>query len=262
MKSVCARLWFAYRASSAEPTTDFRREGKRIAMDNFDIAVQTFLAHALSGSSVFDRAIRAIASFNLFKGVVPIALLWGIWFTSSKRLAWAREMVVATLASGALAFFLGRLLAHFLPFRMRPIYNPNLHLVFPMFGTTEKILRTWSSFPSDHAALWASVAMGIFLVWRWVGVLALLHCAIFICLPRVYLGLHYATDVIGGAAIGLLVTYVVTRPSVRDRFAPIVVRLINAYPSYGYALAFLLCFELATMFEEPRLLVQSIANKL
>lgn len=66
--------------------------------------------------------------------------------------------------------------------------------------------------------------MGIFLVWCWVGVLALLHCAIFICLPRVYLRLHYRTDIIGGAAIAILVTYAVTHKSVRGRLAPIVVR--------------------------------------
>jgi membrane-associated phospholipid phosphatase len=72
--------------------------------------------------------------------------------------------------------------------------------------------------------------------------------------------LHYLTDVIGGAAIGILVTYAVTRKSVRGRFAPFVVQLITTYPSSGYILAFLFCFELATMFDEPRLLAQWITQ--
>ncbi len=98
-------------------------------------------------------------------------------------------MVVATIASGLLALAVFRVIARYLPFRMRPMFNPDLHFNFPSGGLDPAVLPAWSSFPSDHAMLWISVAMGIFLVRRGVGVLALLYTAIVILLPRVYLRL-------------------------------------------------------------------------
>jgi undecaprenyl-diphosphatase len=185
-----------------------------------------------------------------------------MWFKPSPRGEWEREMVIATIASGLLSLAIGRLLAHYLPFRGRPIYNPELHLHFPSAGASEAVLRTWSSFPSDHAMLWMSVATGIFLVWRRVGVLALLYTTIFICMPRVYLGLHYPTDVLAGAAIGIIITYVMTRDSVRTRFAVPILRWIHRFPGPCYTLAFLLCFELITQFDEIVSLEQSVSKTL
>ncbi|MGF6776671.1 phosphatase PAP2 family protein [Paraburkholderia sp. GAS334] len=230
-------------------------------MNSFDTAIQIFLTQ-IELSSVLNHAIRVIAGLYTFKGFVLVPILWWIWFQPSQRTEWQREMVIATIVSGLLSLATGRLLAHYLPFRVRPIYNPDLHLHFPMAFVRESVQRTWSSFPSDHAMLWMSVATGIFLVWRRVGILALLYVAIFICLPRAYLGFHYPTDVLAGAAIGIAITWVMTRDAVRTRYAVPILRSIHRFPGPSYMLAFLLCFELITQFDDLLQLAQSAAKAL
>jgi undecaprenyl-diphosphatase len=108
--------------------------------------------------------------------------------------------------------------------------------------------------------IWAAVAMGIFLVSRWMGVVALLHCIFLISIPRVYLGLHYPSDVLAGMILGVGVTWVVTRRPIMERFAPAIVRLIDRYPKISYACLFVMLFELATMFDEPRQLAEGIVH--
>ncbi|MFL9911936.1 phosphatase PAP2 family protein [Paraburkholderia sp. RL17-337-BIB-A] len=227
-------------------------------MNSFDSKILTILTSNALQSETFNHAVSVVAAFYLFKGVLPLAMLCAIWFDTRKRRQWQREMVVATILSGLVALFIGRVLAHYLPFRRRPLYDLSLHLTFPIAATPEAVLRTWSSFPSDHAMMWAAVAMGIFLVSRWLGVLALLQCAFLICLPRVYLGLHYPSDVLAGMILGVGVTCAVTRKPVMERFAPPVVRFIDKFPSVSYACMFVALFELATTFDEPRQLAQSI----
>ncbi|MDE1146298.1 MAG: phosphatase PAP2 family protein [Azospirillaceae bacterium] len=227
-------------------------------MNWFDATIQAFLTTHAFTSEVVNHAIHTIADFAMFKGLFPVAVLWWVWFRGGKRGVWEKEMVVATFASGMVALMVGRGLAHFLPFRERPMYDASLPYHFPLTGTTETILRTWSSFPSDHAMLWMSVSTGILLIWPWVGVLAMIYTAVFVCLVRVYLGLHYPTDVLGGALIGVLITYVMTRDRVRTLYASPILRVMMRFPAPCYTLAFLFCFELVTQFDEIRMIGQSV----
>ncbi|ORC47930.1 phosphoesterase [Burkholderia sp. A27] len=226
-------------------------------MNSFDTAVQVFLTQHAFQSATINHIIRVIAGQASFKGFVLVPVLWWMWFGRSERTGWKREMIIATVASGLASLAAGRLLAASLPFRERPLYDPDLHLNFPSVGLQDAIVRTWSSFPSDHAMLWTAIATGIFLINRRVGTLALLYTAVFICLPRVYLGLHYPTDVLAGMALGMVSTYLATRDAVRVRFAAPILQRMQMFPAPGYTFAFLLSFELITQFDDLLLFVHA-----
>lgn len=230
-------------------------------MNNFDSSIETYLSSIHFGY-LTTQTIEVVADLYSFKGLVLIPLLWWMWFQRGERSEWRREMVLATVLSGLAALTVGRLLTHWLPFRVRPVYSSELHLHFAGHAIEDAMLTGWSSFPSDHAMLWMAVATGIFLVWRRIGVLAILYTVLVICVPRAYLGFHYPTDLLVGAALGAGTTYLMTRDVIRMRYATPALRWIERYPGPSAALAFIVCLELATQFDELRKLASSVIKHL
>ncbi len=231
-------------------------------MNTFDTRSLLTLSHLTFQSHFATHAVMAIVNDYIFKGVVLIALLWWLWFQPGERAQRNRECVIVGIVGGALALALGRLMAHYLPFRLRPMYNPELRGMFSFTGLHEPMLRTWSSFPSDHAMLWCAIATSILLAsWR-MGIYAWLHAALLVCLPRVIVGLHYPSDVLVGAALGAVVACVLGLPAVRARVAAPVLAIERRIPAVFYALAFVLSFELATQFDELRELAHGLAHVL
>lgn len=96
--------------------------------------------------------------------------------------------------------------------------------------------------------LFFALATGLFLASRRLGSLALIYVALVICLPRVYLGVHYPTDMLAGAAIGIALAGVLHLPAIRKPMTASVFRWMDSAPGTFYACFFLLTYQIADLF--------------
>jgi undecaprenyl-diphosphatase len=185
-----------------------------------------------------------------------MALLWWAWFRVGSELK-DRAHLVATLLGCVLALGLGRALVNLLPHRLRPLHEPALQLATP-YGVAEGALGDLSSFPSDHAVLFFALAIGFFFVARWLGWLALTYVSLFIALPRLFLGLHYLSDIVVGAIIGIVVCALANGVLGRTGMVRSVLGWSQRSPALFYPLTFLVSYQIADLFEDSRLLVKGL----
>jgi undecaprenyl-diphosphatase len=139
-----------------------------------------------------------------------------------------------------------RALAYTLPFRERPIHDPRLHY-HVAYTQDPSWLIHWSSFPSDHAAVWFCVAAGLWMVSRRLGTWAIAYAAL-ISLPRVYLGFHFPTDILGGALVGTLVVAYISKIARLRSVARWVLNRANRNSAYLYSFLFIFTFEIGESF--------------
>ena len=216
-------------------------------LNNFDFTIVLFLNKFVGKSRLLDESVELLSGTFILNGILFVALLWFIWFKDKReesRIRLFKGSVAAVLAG-----VLSRLLQLSLPFHARPLYNADLKLTWPI-GVESGTLNHWNSFPSDHAALFFGLATLIWISDRNLGVFAFLWAAI-TSSTRVYLGLHYPSDILGGAVLGILMVIFFQRlPSPR-----VVYRLLDwercASPSF-YAVGFIASYQAGTLFNDVR----------
>ncbi|MDH2357128.1 phosphatase PAP2 family protein [Bradyrhizobium sp. SSUT112] len=207
----------------------------------------TELLNGLVGRSIlFDRLVVIAFAVNIFPGIILAGLIWHCWFDTTD--AKGRSQIVVGLLASCLAGGISRLLQHKLPTHARPFYDAALDFRLP--SNFEHHLNTWNSFPSDHATVFGALVTVIFIARSRFALAAIVLTAL-AELARTYLGAHYPSDLIGGAALGALVVWASQAPWSVSLGTRIVVWERRS-PAFFYMIAFFVTYEIATLAGELR----------
>jgi undecaprenyl-diphosphatase len=133
-------------------------------MNPFDQAITEFIANFFDRSGNALNTIIFISNCNLLKGGVFAILVWYLWFKVGEASVEKRIQLLATLISVFFVIAISLITAGLGPFRQRPFINPDFHFNYSV--PINFYLRGRSSFPSDHAAVFISLATGFFFVSR------------------------------------------------------------------------------------------------
>jgi len=149
-----------------------------------------------------DTVIRWLMN-DYFLTTVLVWILFGLWFSGSNATERARRQ--RAVLSAIVAMFLGNLIVKALNlayYRYRPFAFNEVRLLF--------YYPSDSSFPSNATCVGFSLATAIWFYSRRAGAVAFV-LAFLLGLSRIAGGVHFPSDVLGGAAIGSLSAYLVCR---------------------------------------------------
>jgi membrane-associated phospholipid phosphatase len=225
-------------------------------MNFFDYSIINFVNQFSRKSSFFDALVDLLVVNNLFKGGVIAMAFWLLWFSKKTfNQEKSRQLLLATLAGGFTAMLAARVLVHVLPFRVRPLFNKDLHFLAPIGNWHTMAAASFgdvNSMPSDTATLAIALSFGLVLVSRRVGLWVMAYAVVAVCLPRVYIGVHNPTDLLAGGLLGASCVWLTTRPFMLENiFAPLLSQQ-KQYTGGFYLCLFLITYQIGTMFEGLR----------
>ncbi|MEU3887637.1 phosphatase PAP2 family protein [Streptomyces sp. NPDC029041] len=172
----------------------------------------------------FDRVMEYVGEYGLLLGIV-LLVVW-CWWSVRRRgdedaASTVAALVWAPLAAG-IAVLVNVPIRGFVE-RPRPFLD-HQGLDVLVQGKTDY------SFVSDHATIVMALAVGLFVANRKFGLIGLV-LALFGGFIRVYMGVHYPTDVVGGFALGTAVALLLS-PLAMALLTPLV-KAVERSPRLG-----------------------------
>ena len=218
------------------------------AFDHFDHFVMSLMSDWTQYSPLLNKFIVSVLDLYTFKTLPVFAGIWLLWFSADA--AKYRPMIVNAFVGMFLAGAVSRIIQDFLPQRLRPLHSgdPSFR---PYVGLKTHILEQWSSFPSDHAAVFFALSTALWLVSRPIGAISYAWTIVLICMPRLFAGYHYASDIMGGAVIGILVALFIA-PPIGAKLSPYILAAEKTKMALFYAAFFALSLQFVTMFDDIR----------
>ena len=153
---------------------------------NFD--VKLFFAINSWGPSVFLQRLILLADKY---GVYFFAAVLVAYFFANRKIFW-RSLVAGILARGV-----------FTELIRWAYHRPRPFVVLEHVRQLIEKNTNEASFPSGHAAFYFAVAFAVYLGNKSTGRVMLILAGV-LSIARVYLGVHYPSDILGGAVVGLV----------------------------------------------------------
>lgn len=187
----------------------------------------------------------------MVKAGLMMVLFWCLWFSAVGNRDEHRRQLARVLIVTILGLFVAKILALTLPFRPRPIHVKGFEFILP-HSVHSKTLEFWSSFPSDHATFFLILALGFYSISKSVGWFSLIYSFVIILIPRIYLGFHYPTDILGGLVVGFGIFQLTKWPSLLDRCLKPVFGFKEKKSGLFYGVLFFITYQSAVLFEDLR----------
>jgi len=232
-------------------------------MNTIDLGIIHFVNQYAGVSHAFDTLNLGWADNNLLKAGPLLLVIFGLWFQLGDETAMRerRLAIVAMLAAACFGAATSVVLTHLLPERARPLIHEGVDFVLP-YGMERTGWERVSSMPSDHAAMYFALAGGLFFASRLWGALALVYCILFIAFPRLYLGMHFPSDLLAGAAIGLAYAWLMQRESLRSHLWRPILNWEVTKPHIFYPPMLLLTIIIGGIFHDARAALHMLTTTL
>jgi undecaprenyl-diphosphatase len=214
-------------------------------MNSLDLFFLSSINDFARRSIRFDEFVSWLSNSNLLKGGVVIGIVWWLWFRRADIRSTREALLAAIIASfPALAF--ARILSWFVN-RPRPLVE--MPDIFRVPYGEKPIWEGPSSFPSDHAVLFFALAAGVFFASRRAGWFVFAYVSVVICLPRLFLAVHYPTDILAGATIGIVMAWLANLAFIRKPLTTWLLRWQETNPGQFYCFSFILTYQMAELFD-------------
>lgn len=167
---------------------------------NYDMMLLTSINN-FSGHLVWlDKLIMYISEYGpAIFGLYLVAL----WFSGANKIELEnnRKNALYAFTSALIGLGISQVIG-FAWFRNRPYVDHSVHLLLPV--------NPDASFPSDHATGSFSIASSLVMNSTFGGKIMLAFAAL-VSFSRIYVGIHYPSDIIGGMLIGIISSWFVAR---------------------------------------------------